>query len=161
MKHIKPIFKLSILVTGLMVFITSVANAATYYSRVGATAANLVGSWTTNISGSGGVSPVNFTTAGDLFIIRAGLSMNTTAVWALTGSLQINATGSLTTGSNAAWAMTITGSTSISGTLTISGSATKTFTGDITVTNGGTWSIDNTSTAILAGNITVASGGLM
>ena len=38
MKLFRPFFKLSSILTGLMIFIASVANATTYYSKVGATA---------------------------------------------------------------------------------------------------------------------------
>ena len=86
--------------------------------------------------------------------------MNTTGIWAVTGSLQISATGSLTTGSTSTWTMTITGTTSVSGTLTISGTATKTFTGAITVNTGGNLVIDNTSNTIfMSSNVTVSTGG--
>ena len=159
MKLFKRFFKLSGLLTGLMVLIASVANATTYYTIVSGSA-NSTASWWTGTGGTG-LHPASFATATDIFIIQNGdLMTQTNAAWTVAGALQINSGGSFTTGSGASATVTIGKTTTISGTLTISGAALKTFTGAITVNSGGNLSIDNTSNTIfMSSDVTVSTGG--
>lgn len=110
-------------------------------------------SWNSSTLGIG-ISPADFTNPVDVFIVQSGHTMTTTGIWAIAGSLQINGTGSFTTGSNSLWTMSIPGTTTISGTLTGAGTATKTFTGNITVNTGGIFDITGACLVQIAGSFT-------
>ncbi len=60
-------------------------NATNYYTRVaGGKIANVLSDWTTDPDGLPGISPANFTAAGDIFNLTD--DMTTTAQWDVTGS---------------------------------------------------------------------------
>ena len=160
MKQLKFYFKVSIALMGLTFFVTSIANASTFYSK-GNLPANIRTNWSSTTSGSGS-SPTatQWGQSTHTFIIQNGDNMTQSAAWTFGNTLQINNGGSLTTSTNAAYTVTLNGALSISGTLTIAGTALKTFNGAITVNNGGNLNIVNSSDAIfMNSNVTVASGG--
>lgn len=128
--------RLRIFLAGLALFILSVANATNYYS-FGNNAPNLTASWWTATTGTGS-HPANFTNATDVFIVQTGNTYTTTAVWTISGSLQVQTGGTLATGATNTWTLSIGGTTSITGTLTLNNTGAKTFTGDVTINSGGT-----------------------
>ena len=89
-------FKLSILLTGLMIFIISAANATTYYSS-GNNAPNTLAKWWTNTNGTGS-NPLNFTTTADVFTVQSGNTYTTTGAWTISGSVTVAAGGILAVG---------------------------------------------------------------
>lgn len=98
----KVLNKLLLLLLALFVFITCELQAqTTYYNVVGASNPALVSSWTENIDGSAGVTPANFTSNDQIFIIRETTSMTLTSTWTISGdnvSLEIYGTLSVNTG---------------------------------------------------------------
>lgn len=103
---------------------TASAVGATYYNEnTGSPSAT--GSWTLNSNGTNGTAPSNFTTSGDIFIIRAGTTATLTATWTFGNSnnvtLQIQSGATLALGTNA---LTISGNLENNGSITGSGSIT-------------------------------------
>ena len=134
MKHFQPVLKLSILLTGLMVFfITSIANATTYYS-FGNNAPNTLARWWTNTNGTGS-NPSNFTTATDIFVVQSGNTYTTSAGWTVAGNVQV------------------------SGTLSFAGNYASTL-GNIIVNSGGSMVV-TTNLAVIVNTLTVSAGGTL
>ena len=132
-------FLKQLLFTVLLLFTITSVSGVTYYSR-GSFAPNLTNSWRTNPDGSGS-APGNFTTAGDVFVIQNGHSMGLSANWSVTGNVQINDGGILTTSTRT---ITISGTLTVgsgsSGTINInSASGSKNFYGLVTINSGATW----------------------
>ena len=135
--------------------IISLNNFATTYYSYGNTAPNLTTSWGVNSDGTG-ANPSNFTTAGDIFIVRSGNSMTTGANWLVTGSLTINSGGIITF---SGYTVTVGGTTNISGTLNVSSTTgTKTLSGNVTLTSTGVINFSSTETLSLSNNLTLNSG---
>ncbi|HMJ46649.1 MAG TPA: hypothetical protein VK498_04935 [Ferruginibacter sp.] len=156
MKPIRPIVKHTIVFVWLLA-VATVANATTYYS-FGNAAPNTTSKWWTNMNGTGS-NPSNFTNAADIFIVQASSTYTTTAIWTVTGSIQV--LGTLTTGATNSWTMTITGTTSVTGTLNLNNTSTKTFTGNVTVNSGGNIVINSNALTVQMGNLTVNAGGTL
>jgi hypothetical protein len=136
------------------------ATAATYYGKTGVSP-HLVGSWG-NVSGGTGTAPINFTTAGDIFIIESGTTMTAGAAWIVganlttASTLQINSGGTLAMSTflltlrscdfTNAGAYSGSGGVTISGTLVANSVAGFTTTGDVSMTK-------TAGTATLVGNV--------
>ncbi|MDQ2718645.1 MAG: hypothetical protein M3Z26_02610, partial [Bacteroidota bacterium] len=133
MKPFRFFSKISILVIGLIFFISTIANATTWYSY-GNRDPSVLTNWFANTSGGGG-SPSNFTTVGDIFIVQSSNIYTTAAGWTVTGSVQV------------------------SGTLTFAYAGVCNL-GDVTVNSGGNMKITN-SYATYVNNMTVVSGGIL
>ncbi len=160
MKKFITYLKISCVVFGMIVFMSIAANATNYYSRIGATNANSLSSWTNSPSGSGGGNPGSFGGTSDLFIVRVGDAFVTTGIWSVAGSLQV--LGTLSTGNTNTWTMSIAKTTSVTGTLTLNNSSQKSFTGDVTVNSGGNFVIPSTAvTVLIFGNLSVSVGGIL
>ncbi|MBN8701770.1 MAG: T9SS type A sorting domain-containing protein [Bacteroidetes bacterium] len=118
--------------------------SANYYSVIAATDPNATASWTQNSDGTAGVQPPNFTTAGDVFIVRNGSTMTTSATWAVTGSVEVSFGGSLTYGHDSS----VGGYIKNEGTLnTTSANTDLVVTGNI-IYNGGTTAFGNNNNTI-------------
>src|SRR6476620_822047 len=75
--------------------------AATYYSKATGNA-NTLATWGTNSADGTGTAPLNFTTSGDIFILRSASALTISGNWTIgTGvTLQIDGTLSATTNNN-------------------------------------------------------------
>lgn len=79
-------------------FLSSVANAATYYSKISGNA-NTLSTWGLNSDGAG-AAPSNFTTAGDLFILRSGATLNLSSNWSIGSGVTLQVDGNISVTNN-------------------------------------------------------------
>jgi hypothetical protein len=136
-------------------------HATDYYSQGSVTPSTLT-NWNT-IPAGGGSNPLNFTTAGDNFIIQVGNSMTTSAAWTVAGSITVN--GTLTIAGHtvkvgetfdASSATSLTSSSTVA-TLEFNGTTLQ----NVTIgTNAGTlnYTINNNAGVNLTGTMTLRSG---
>jgi hypothetical protein len=146
-------------------FILCNGYATTYYSRASGGVLTLT-NWNTLSSGTGGTSPINFT-SGDIFIIQSGNSMTTPSAWTVSGvgsGLQIQ-TGGMLTISNAVSVVDFTlagGTLTTNSAFSVAGNWTNnggTFNNNAnTVTFNGTNQEVTGTTNTTFGSVTISSG---
>jgi hypothetical protein len=97
--------------------------SATYYNETGTKYCNNTADWTTNASGAAAGTPANFSTPGDIFIVRASSVMDQNANWTVGAGVTVMVYGELQN----------------------DGNTTMTFNGTLNVQNGGILRIVNSS----------------
>jgi hypothetical protein len=81
----------------LLLLMAICSQATTYYSQASGNA-NTLATWGTNPADGTGTSPTNFTTSGDVFILRPPSSLTTTtSLWTIGNNVTLQIIGSLTT----------------------------------------------------------------
>jgi hypothetical protein len=77
----------------ILLLITTTINATTYYSKINGNA-NTVGAWGLNSDGSGS-NPLDFVTAGDVFILNAGSSLGISGDWNIGSGVTLEVYGQI------------------------------------------------------------------
>lgn len=136
----------------ILLFVTSYANATTYYSRVATGNFATAASWSISPTGS----PTNATalTSTDVFIIQSGHSITVAADQTI-AAITINAGGTLTVGG---FNFVVSGTTSISGTLIHNNTTgSKNYVGLVSINSGGVWNNSGNSAISFNGGISTAN----
>ena len=96
--HTKGLIKLGILFLFLFLVFSSQIWAATYYSKTTGNA-NTLATWGLNADGTG-TAPANFSTAGDLFILRSASTLGLNGNWIIGANVTLQIDGLLSVTSN-------------------------------------------------------------
>ncbi|MFN3753521.1 T9SS sorting signal type C domain-containing protein [Flavobacterium sp.] len=115
MKRFLPTSRSNVFLTVVFLFLFNSVFSATYYSKATGNA-NLTSTWGLNTDGSG-TAPGNFTTSGDIFVVRSGsaLTMSGSLTFASGVTLQMIGTITIAGGNNAQYVLTVNGTIDFNG----------------------------------------------